>query len=104
MSKKVQILRRTPYGAPGDIVEVDDEIFDAYDRETMVETKEDLTEVVDHTLPADTVDRVDASETSTQEIPEEKAETQAETTSVDASETKNTAVESPKKKKLFGFV
>lgn len=101
MSKKVELLRRTPYGAPGDIVEVDDEIFNAYDRETMVETDKTLTGTPDHTLPADTVDRVDEGETPTSE---KKAETPAETTSVDEGETSKTVVEAPKKKKLFGLV
>ena len=31
------MLRRTPYGAPGDIVDIENEVFEAYDREIMVE-------------------------------------------------------------------
>ena len=30
------MLRRTPYGAPGDIVDIENEVFEAYDREVMV--------------------------------------------------------------------
>ena len=43
MSVKVELLRRTPHGAPGDIVEVEDDELASYGAEFMVKTKKPLT-------------------------------------------------------------
>lgn len=43
MSTKVELLRRTPFGNAGDVVEVDDETLGAYGTDVMVKTKKPLT-------------------------------------------------------------
>lgn len=55
---KVELLRRTPHGAPGDVVEVDEDTLKGYGPEYMKVTKKPLTSQVveDPTAPAPTVD------------------------------------------------